>query len=182
MSGLLSWLFVPKCAVCKKRLSANREILLCDECLLRWEREKQSDCPRICQIVTLREKKTGKLFRVFNVHLDHISEEARVLGMGAALEAIEKENQKLALPLFLLGDMNAYPESEAIKNAKSVLVDLTENSGATYHEFGHKEEEIDYIFTDTQTAKNPWQCTRVERMEHGIYLSDHYPVMVEGEI
>ncbi|MBQ1948431.1 MAG: endonuclease/exonuclease/phosphatase family protein [Clostridia bacterium] len=144
--------------------------------------EKQSDCPRICQIATLRQKATGKLFRVFNVHLDHISEEARVLGMGAAMEAIEKENQKLALPLFLLGDMNAYPESEAIQNAKYVLVDLTENSGGTYHEFGHKEEKIDYIFTDNQTAKNSWQCTRVERMDHGIYLSDHYPVMVEGEL
>ena len=117
---------------------------------------------------------------MFNVHLDHISEEARVLGMGAALEAIEKENQKLALPLFLLGDMNAYPESKAIQNAKSVLVDLTENSGGTYHAFGTEEEKIDYIFTDAQTAKKPWQCNRLERTEHGIYLSDHYPVMVEG--
>lgn len=47
MAGLMSWLFVPKCAVCKKRLDVNRGILLCDECLLRWEREKQGNCP-IC--------------------------------------------------------------------------------------------------------------------------------------
>lgn len=144
--------------------------------------ENQSDCPRICQIAVLREKKTGKLFRVFNVHLDHISEEARVLGMGAVMEAIEKENKKLSLPLFLLGDMNAYPESMAIQNAKEILVDLTEHTGGTYHAFGTAEEKIDYIFTDAQTAKKPWQCARLERTEHGIFLSDHYPVMAEGEI
>lgn len=45
--GLLSWLYVPKCTVCKKRLDVNRDIMLCDECLLKWEREKLSDCP-IC--------------------------------------------------------------------------------------------------------------------------------------
>ncbi|MBQ3100902.1 MAG: ComF family protein [Clostridia bacterium] len=47
MGGILSWLYVPKCTVCKKRLDADRTVLLCDECLLRWEREKGSNCP-IC--------------------------------------------------------------------------------------------------------------------------------------
>ena len=47
MSNILSWLYVPKCTVCKKRLDTERDILLCDECLLRWEREKESHCP-IC--------------------------------------------------------------------------------------------------------------------------------------
>lgn len=47
MAGILSWLYVPKCVVCKTRLDADRETLLCDECLLRWEREKESLCP-IC--------------------------------------------------------------------------------------------------------------------------------------
>ncbi len=45
--SILSWLYVPKCAVCKKRLDVNRAVMLCDECLLLWEREKESDCP-IC--------------------------------------------------------------------------------------------------------------------------------------
>jgi len=47
MKDLLSWIFVPKCAVCKKRLAPDCNVLLCNECLLRWEREKDGDCP-IC--------------------------------------------------------------------------------------------------------------------------------------
>lgn len=45
--SFLSWLYVPKCTVCRKRLDADRTLPLCDECLLLWEKEKQSDCP-IC--------------------------------------------------------------------------------------------------------------------------------------
>ena len=43
--------------------------------------QQQSDCPRICNVVRLRHKKTNRIFRVFNLHLDHIGEEAKVKGM-----------------------------------------------------------------------------------------------------
>ena len=42
---LLSWIYVPKCTVCRKRLDVTRDITLCDECLLKWEREKDGKCP-----------------------------------------------------------------------------------------------------------------------------------------
>jgi len=41
----LNWLFVPKCIACKKRLKPDNDFSLCPECLLKWEREKTSDCP-----------------------------------------------------------------------------------------------------------------------------------------
>ena len=45
--SVLTWIFVPKCAVCGKRLPHDIKRPLCNECLLRWEREKEADCP-IC--------------------------------------------------------------------------------------------------------------------------------------
>lgn len=47
--SLLSWLFVPKCTVCRKRLDVTREFPLCNDCLLRWEREKNAKCPQCGQ-------------------------------------------------------------------------------------------------------------------------------------
>jgi len=43
--------------------------------------EEQSLCPRICQCVTVRCE--DKIFRVYNVHLDHKSDLARRLGIDA---------------------------------------------------------------------------------------------------
>lgn len=43
--SFLSWLYVPKCTVCRKRLDHTRKIPLCNECLILWEREKTGKCP-----------------------------------------------------------------------------------------------------------------------------------------
>ena len=138
----------------------------------------QSGCPRIYTAATLKHNDSEEIFMFLNTHLDHKGSEARKLG---ALDVVRYLSEQ-KLPVIITGDMNAYPESMAIQNAKEKLVDLTEHTGGTYHAFGTAEEKIDYIFADAQTAKKPWQCARLERTEHGIYLSDHYPVMAEGEI
>ena len=43
--SFLSWIFVPKCVSCKRRLSHDTDYPLCPECLLGWEREKNAVCP-----------------------------------------------------------------------------------------------------------------------------------------
>ena len=45
--------------------------------------EDQSVCPRVVTHVTLRPWNSTRLFRVFNTHLDHVSDSARVLGAQA---------------------------------------------------------------------------------------------------
>lgn len=47
-----------------------------------------SACYRICSYVILKEKQTGLDFVVFNTHLDHVSEEARIKGIGVVLDKI----------------------------------------------------------------------------------------------
>lgn len=152
--------------------------------------EVQSPYPRVCQLVTLKHKEFPTPIRLGNVHLDHISDEARVLGIHQILTTVAEINEKKAtFPFLLMGDFNAYPESETILYCKqNGLIDISEASGCTFHGFGGdaKDEEaigkkIDYIFTDKETATKENVVTKWEDSQNGIYLSDHYPLCCEIE-
>jgi len=144
--------------------------------------EVQSTCPRICQVLILKNNESGKLFRVYNVHLDHKSDEARICGTKLIAQRIKADIEKLDIPYFFLGDFNATPDSDTIKycnnNELVSIVDLARESGGTYHGYGVLENpiKIDYIFTDENTAS---ACSALEVWRdciNGIYLSDHYPI------
>ena len=152
--------------------------------------EIQSQYPRICQTVTVKHKATATPVRLYNVHLDHESDAARILGIKQILNTVAADYSKAALPVMILGDFNAYTDSETIRYCKEnevfAMVDLSENSGATFHNFGNADEEnlaigqkIDYIFADKETAKHTYTVTKWEDSQNGIYLSDHYPLCCE---
>ena len=63
-------------------------------------------CPRICTWGLFRDKRTGRKFRYYNTHLDHISNEARVNGMRIILSEMRRLSQ--GETVFLTGDMNAH--------------------------------------------------------------------------
>lgn len=142
--------------------------------------EKQSDCPRISQTAVIKHT-DGALYRISNNHLDHEGEKARVLGIGQVLTQLVKEQEKQPFPIFILGDFNAFPDSETVRLCNTFealpLVDMSEQSGGTYHNFGRQEPvKIDYIFT---TEKVPYTFAKWTDCENGVYLSDHYPICVE---
>ncbi|MGN1059111.1 MAG: endonuclease/exonuclease/phosphatase family protein [Clostridia bacterium] len=150
----------------------------------------QSEYPRICPRVLLRHKDMETPIRIFNVHLDNESDEARFLGIQQILERAEAENRAVPCPTFIMGDFNAQPDSRTIQflngYAAFPLVDLTDGLGATYHDFGgtgktgrHRGWKIDYIFTDPATAQKARRVNKWEDEKNGIYLSDHYPVCCE---
>jgi endonuclease/exonuclease/phosphatase family metal-dependent hydrolase len=152
--------------------------------------EIQSQYPRICQMVTVKHKNVATPIRLYNVHLDHESDEARILGIKQILDHAIAENEKSPFPVMIMGDFNAYVESETIRfckqNEKMTLIDLSENSGSTFHNFGNSEngndaigKKIDYIFADNDTAKREYTITKWEDSQNGIYLSDHYPLCCE---
>ncbi len=140
----------------------------------------QSINPRICVVSKLRDIKTNEIFRVYNVHLDDLSDEARQIGLNAVLKTIDQNNADEKLPVVLLGDFNAKPDSNTVQLAsfRGDLVDVTTAFETTFHGFGtrNEKEKIDYIFLDKQ-----WE-SRVLKTElwtdccAGIYLSDHYPI------
>ena len=143
--------------------------------------EEQSICPRVCTMVLLKPQESREPIRIYNTHLDHEGEKARVLGIRMVLERMQQDNHKLPLPSVLMGDFNATPESQTIHilAQESQLNDVTQILPYTFHDFGRLQEKIkiDYIY-----ASPHWTCHQVEAwddVEEGIYLSDHYPVQVD---
>lgn len=157
--------------------------------------EKQSCFPRIVQNMILRDLRTGKFFRVHNTHLDHACEDARVKGIGVLLEYASQCQKQWKLPVFILGDFNACPDSDVIRACKThtelALADTTEKICITFHDFGKslcqedtnsRANKIDYILTDSETARHPYTVGVWKDSRNGIYLSDHYPVFLKIEL
>ncbi len=144
--------------------------------------EAQSEYPRICIDLLLRHKETGKMLRVYDVHLDHIESEAKAQGMQVVLEKIAEDKKKMPAEIILLGDFNEIPTGPAITYINEckdeTLVDITASIPVSYHGFSDPNAEckIDYIFTSENLA------THVESVEiwnsklNNIHLSDHYPI------
>lgn len=142
----------------------------------------QSECPRTC-IKALFENQNHQLFYVYNTHLDHISKEARQLGLDQIVQEIEKDLKKM--PTVLLGDFNAFPKSFELAHLYAPLKngllfsDATESLGGTFHDFNQLKnpEKIDFIYISkhfTQISAERW----LDKTEY-TSLSDHYPVQVE---
>ena len=144
--------------------------------------ENQSKYPRICTAVKIRHIESGKIFRVFDLHLDHISEEARVLGIKAALKFVDSFADNA--PKVILGDFNAEPDSEAIAmcNAREDISDVTDNIKVTFHGYGTTAIKIDYIYMEKELAEAVKKVEAWTDERNGVYLSDHYPVCAELEL
>ncbi len=140
---------------------------------------EQSRYPRICMMTQLRHRESGACFRVYNVHLDHVSEQARVLGMRDVLRFMRSYEDKRSMPSFVLGDFNALPDSEAVRICaeEGGLCDLTSHIPISFCAYGKdasRLRKIDYIFASPTVAAD---AVSVWTDEHeGIYLSDHYPI------
>lgn len=133
----------------------------------------QSSCPRVCTHVILRPLDGARVFHVYNTHLDHISEEARVLGAQAILKHVAEDLGHRNAPLLLTGDMNDYPDSPAIALFEKAFTNETPGFTGSYHGFGTcpEHEQIDYIFSRGFTAIQPpvaWN-----ELAFGKHLSDH---------
>lgn len=137
----------------------------------------QSECPRVCTHVLLRTLDTNRLFHLYNTHLDHVSDEARVLGARAVMAHMKRDLARHDLPVILMGDMNAAPDSEPIgvflTDPDVRLTHQTPGFPASWHDFGRRPEQpqIDYIFTrgfSAEQAPVAWNDR-----PFGKYLSDH---------
>lgn len=148
--------------------------------------ENQSECPRICVTVKVRDKVSGRIFRTFNVHLDHISDEARVQGMQCVLDRAELYLAEDDIPFIIAGDFNAEPDSQVIKMCgeykKHKIFDVTDKIKSTFHNWGKCAEKIDYIYVTEDIKKTVKDVYTWNDTKDGIYLSDHYPVCMEFDL
>ncbi len=142
-------------------------------------------CYRICSYAILRQKSDGKELAVFNTHLDHVSEEARVKGIRLILKKLEEFG---GMPCIIMGDLNDFENSVTYKSATELFDDAKyktddSDSGATYHEWGELPdyENIDY-FLISKSGIEVLQYRVIRTTYDGVYPSDHYPIMIKIKI
>jgi endonuclease/exonuclease/phosphatase family metal-dependent hydrolase len=143
--------------------------------------ENQSYCPRTCAYAIFRIEEEGTLFRVYNTHLDHEGSKARMLGLDQINKVIQEETQRANLPVILLGDFNAEPDSQEINEfvSHTDLKDITSSLPVTFHNYGQEKdyEKIDYIYISPNIS-----CNQVEAWTDcmdKVFLSDHYPICAQ---
>ncbi|WP_169081439.1 endonuclease/exonuclease/phosphatase family protein [Paenibacillus sp. PL91] len=141
-------------------------------------------CPRICTWMRLQHAEGAECL-IFNTHLDHISEEARING---AMLIVDRMNMDGATSAILTGDFNCEPESRTIEILNQTGLQHTYNAlyestpGCTYHGFigGDDGEPIDYIFVTPQISIMTAQVDK--RKYNDRYPSDHYPIAATLQI
>lgn len=141
-----------------------------------------SKCYRICSYVILEDKASGQQFVVFNTHLDHVSDEARINGIGVVLDKIAQFG---SLPSLIMGDFNANEESETYKKVTAEFLDAkyqTANTmtSCTYQKFGEELDNkcIDY-FMISKTGLNVESYQVITDTFNGVYSSDHFPLLAK---
>jgi endonuclease/exonuclease/phosphatase family metal-dependent hydrolase len=141
----------------------------------------QSKHSRICQKLLFKNEQTGKLFKLYNIHLEERSEEVRVQQMELVMEHWATET----VPTLLMGDFNTVPTGKVYPSCtERGLVDLTGDISVTFHKFGQMNPgwKLDYIFTDAATAALAGEVCVWDHCVNGIYLSDHYPLELSVDL
>lgn len=146
--------------------------------------------------VRLKEKQSGKEFRIINTHLDHISQEAR----EAQIKMILNEGDQYLddFPQLLAGDFNTGTNNKVLKMTEEkgwkdtyTAIHGSVDPGFTYHGFkgakyngktqgNQKNSRIDFILSrgliETKGAKI------IKDSDGDFYPSDHYFVSTEVEL
>ncbi|MHC0440089.1 endonuclease/exonuclease/phosphatase family protein [Flavobacterium sp. 3-210] len=145
-------------------------------------------CNRICTYGLFKDLKTKKVFYVFNLHLDHMGEVARVKGVELVLSKIQAINTK-KYPVFLMGDFNSEPETKQIGEIKKVMDDTKDVSiekpfgpSGTFNDFKHDKPVtllLDYIFVSKNSGLKIYKHAVLSDSKDLKYPSDHLPVLIE---
>jgi len=134
-------------------------------------------CNRICSYVYLKDMTSNKMFLVFNTHLDHKVEEARIKGIKLIKDMVKELNVQ-TIPHLIIGDMNDFYNSKTINELFSTYIDaskLKNNPNEfTFHDYGTKKEKIDFIALSKNITQLDYKV--VTNKYNDIYPSDHYPI------
>lgn len=144
--------------------------------------------PRICTTAAV-QLKSGEKVRVYNTHLDCFLPKAREYGLKIIEEYIDYYYKIDNLPIILMGDFNAKPNSKLIKKSQLLnhrnLMAIQESDKTMYTRTTMsmfkgkcKGRHIDYIFVSDEFMIEKAEIVEFNKL--GKYPSDHYPIM--GEI
>ena len=139
---------------------------------------------RHCTWVRLRERRSGGEFRVLDVHLDHISDEAKLAQIGMVIE--ESAQYPASMPQIMCGDMNSVRQSPPMQALRaSAWSDVFETlngrieAGYTAHAWKGESRpmkpgkgRIDYIFVTGGVEAADFNIHK--DCKDGMYASDHF--------
>lgn len=167
----------------KYELKDSGTIWLSDTPDVPYTKYEDSGCTRIATWATLKNKSNGLIYTHINTHLDHVSDEARVLQTKVLNNKIA-ELQQGGQPVVCTGDFNADEKSVVYDEMVTLLSDskyLARNSdsGITYHDYGKytEGEPIDFIFVPEGTEVDTYKI--IDEMVSGMFVSDHYGLCVD---
>ena len=141
--------------------------------------------PRICTWAKFRDIENCRSFYVFNTHLDHVGEVAKLEGARLICRKIKEMTAEEAV--FITGDMNSTPETPPIhpclrefSNSREIA---TEKSGpaGTAHSYGklYPPSQIDYIFVNEYISVT--KAITITKNSDPVYMSDHYPIVITAD-
>lgn len=145
--------------------------------------------PRICTTAAIKLHE-GRIVRIYNTHLDCFTPKARRVGLRKIIEYMRVKYEEERVPIILMGDFNARPNSKLIREFSKELIgkqhfisvqeknkELYSNSTMSKFRGAKKGPHIDYIFVSPD-----FEIINAEIIEYhikGRYPSDHYPVKAE---
>lgn len=146
--------------------------------------------PRMCTWGKFKEKRTGKVFYVFNSHFHLESPVSRLESARIVLAKVEEVAANY--PVFCTGDFNSERNSESLQTLLNdgILHDSRHRAkqvfGAegTYHGFNTKripDARIDFILTSDRIKVLRYGVLD-EELTTGKFGSDHLPVVVDAII
>ena len=140
---------------------------------------------RVCSYVILTDKTSGEDFVVFNTHLSHVSDEARINGIKVVLDKIAEFG---SLPAVIMGDFNALEGSVTYNSVTENFLDAKKvaektSDSHTYQNWGNPEsfKRIDF-FMVSKTGFKINSYNVLSAIHDGVYSSDHCPIVLEVEI
>jgi len=141
---------------------------------------------RIAVHGVFKNKITNQTIDIINTHFDHKGKIARLKSAELLITYI-KENDLAQKRIVLMGDFNSLPTELPIKILESQLHSgySTKESPAygpigTFNGFNTIKtvtKKIDYIFTKNINIKK-YRCID-DRRKNNLYLSDHFPILIE---
>ncbi|WP_442507626.1 endonuclease/exonuclease/phosphatase family protein [Novipirellula sp. SH528] len=151
-----------------------------------------ANLPRVCSWVEIKSKDKATALLLMNTHFDHQSATARE--NSANLLRVKAAELRGDLPVVVMGDLNATPESKPLQNL------LTENGegvtffdaaklsesaptgpGGTFNSFKaiRASGKIDFILFSDSKASVLSHATLDPRTAAGRFASDHLPIKIE---
>ena len=147
-----------------------------------------ADLPRIVTWTELSEKTTHEHFYFFNTHFAHDSDSARIMSSTLFLDKVDSIAS--GFPFVITGDLNMlisdkgyeiltgpYESVPLLSDTYAVSEKRPVGPAYTFNGFSEKKKtgRVDYIFV--RNGMKVLEHRTFIKKEHGIYISDHWPVM-----